>query len=362
MSSFNLESSIAPMDCRNLPQLVEIFLEDIKNSDRVESTWQNYRNQCGTLLEWLEEFGPAFDYQLRQKHLVHYAGWLQNEREPAYAQNTAAGILIRVKHLFGWAYREGYTDRDISRWVPALQMQPREMRLITVEDAVRLFKYTELSQYRFRARNRCILALLLGTGARREEIACIKIENVTLLDNDTGSIFLDVTKGGRPRMIVFGQGVGVFLRERIDALDETTGRLFNFKKSGAIYKMIVELCKKADVPSFSPHDCRKWFATYWHTAYKGDNGLGQIFLKRQLGHSDGGDVTLKHYTFLSTQDAIEAHVSPMEEIAFVLREKGIEVQTGYEQIRAELRGEHDAYRKEVEAKVAELQAMLEGTN
>lgn len=358
MSGFNLESNIRAMDCRNLPQIVEMFLDSIDQSSRAESTLKNYRIQCKALLQWLEEFGPTFDYQLRQKHLIHYAGWLQNEREPAYAHNTASGMLARAAHLFRWAFNEGYTDRNIARWVPQIQMVAREMRPVSVENAVRLFKMTEVGQYHLRARNRCLLALLFGTGARREEIACIKIENITLLDDDRGAIDLEVTKGGKPRTVVFGPGTGVFVREYLGTIDQPVGRLFSFKKPNAIYKALITLCEKADVPKFAPHDCRKMFATHWHTAYKGDRGLGQIFLKQQLGHSPGSDTTQKHYTWLSTQDMLDAFVSPMEDIYFALRDRGIEIQTGYEAIRAELEAEKVAYKAQVEKKIAELQAML----
>jgi integrase len=153
------------------------------------------------------------------------------------------------------------------------------------------------------------LLLLLFTGARRTEMACLKWENV---DMDEKTFTLTVTKSGRPLILPMSDFIyGVFERRLAERVNDfvfpgtgISGHIIEPRKAIAVIKEHTlksrnEIKDEAELErrisageelkpgiSFCPHDLRRTF-----TSAISGTVAGGYELKRLLNHSFGNDVT-----------------------------------------------------------------------
>ena len=139
------------------------------------------------------------------------------------------------------------------------------------------------------ARDRAILAVLLGAGLRRSEAASVSFEH--LQQREERWVIADlVGKHGRIRTVPIPEWVDSTIRRWADAVGLRTGRLFRaLDKRGrvrserlsaqAVFNIVKMHADKAGI-HVTPHDARR---TYAHLAYKGHAPLEQI--QFSLGHA-----------------------------------------------------------------------------
>ena len=138
-------------------------------------------------------------------------------------------------------------------------------------------------------RDRTILAVMIGCGLRRAEVAALTCDHIQ--QRDGRWCVLDLTgKGGRVRTVPMPAWAKVAIDEWIVAAKISSGRLFRGMNHGRIgnagldphnIRQLVRLYgARIGVPELAPHDLRRTFAKL---AYKGKAPLEQIQLS--LGHS-----------------------------------------------------------------------------
>lgn len=134
-------------------------------------------------------------------------------------------------------------------------------------------------------RDAAMLAILTMGAVRRTELADCDLGD---FDAATGRLRIRHGKGGRSR-IVFLHGGGVeavadWLTVRGDQpgpLLVTFGRGGTGRMSGhGIWKRLTFLCRRAGVPVFAPHDCRRWAITELLSA-----GQDVIAVRTLAGHA-----------------------------------------------------------------------------
>jgi site-specific recombinase XerD len=139
-------------------------------------------------------------------------------------------------------------------------------------------------------RDRALLAVLLGTGLRREEAAALTFEQIQ--QREGRWVIVDLRgKGGRVRSVPMPSGAKAALDIWTAAVGLTAGRVFRPVNKGgrvsgdgmtaqAIFNTVKHYAEETGLESIAPHDLRRSFAKL---AHKGKASLEQIQLS--LGHA-----------------------------------------------------------------------------
>jgi integrase len=155
-------------------------------------------------------------------------------------------------------------------------------------------------------RNYCILALLVGCGLRRSELAALEVKALQL--REARWVLADIKgKGGRVRTVAVPAWVMQAIREWGTAAKIETGKLIRRLtlqpeglSSYAIWEIVTAAANKIGVPNFGPHDLRRTCAQLCRT--KGGD-IEQI--QFMLGHAS--IVTTQRY--LGTLQNLETAVN-----------------------------------------------------
>jgi len=139
-------------------------------------------------------------------------------------------------------------------------------------------------------RDRALLAVLIGCGLRRREVASLTVGHIQL--RDARWVIVDlIGKGGRVRSVPMPSWTKSAIDSWIAAADITDGLVFRAMNRGgrviaasitprAICQMVQRFGDAIGAQKLAPHDLRRTFAKL---AHKGRSGLEQIQLS--LGHA-----------------------------------------------------------------------------
>jgi site-specific recombinase XerD len=233
-----------------------------------------------------------------------------------YAPSTIALHLSALRKLAAEAADNGLIDPQIAAAVCRIKGPQRRGRRIgnwlSASQAAALINAPEPDTMKG-TRDQAILAVAIGCGLRRSEIASLTVEHLQMRDGRW--IIADlVGKHGRIRTVP----VPVWAKNRLDRWLErakvTAGRIFrsmnkaevftgNRMTSQAVYEVIKTYGARVSLP-IAPHDLRRTFAKL---AFAGDARIEQI--QYSLGH---GSVTTTELYLGVKQDLVNApgdHIS-----------------------------------------------------
>ena len=240
--------------------------------------------------EELGKFLAAASQPLSRETLLGYRAHLL---ERGLSPSTINVQLSAVRKLVAEARRHGILDSETAASitdVPNVRQQGTRLgnwlnraqakELLAVPDQERLIG----------KRDHAILALLLGCGLRRHELAQMKVEDIVEREGRTVIVDL-VGKGRRRRTVAVPYWVKQSVEQWTTAAGITEGPLLRpVSKSGKVAKTslgdwsvwsVVERCaKEIGVKDFGPHDLRRTCAKLCR---KSGGDLEQI--KFLLGHS-----------------------------------------------------------------------------
>lgn len=185
-----------------LSSALTMYLEAVRRRGRSTATVDSYRRYLRVFLEYLAEQGipdPTLEHLT-----VHGAegaqDWLRarsmGRRDGAAAEKA---FVVRIKMFSRFLWRRNFTDSDcLARAeVPRLSKLHRipfsESEVRGLVSAARLGPNPLME--------RAFLLLAMDTGARNGELCGATIHD---LDLDAGAIMLRLTKGRRPRRVLFG--------------------------------------------------------------------------------------------------------------------------------------------------------------
>lgn len=190
-----------------------------------------------------------------------------------------AGVRTHVKHaqaFFNWLVAEEIIDR--SPFARLRVSVPEEVKRTPKPEAISAIIDCTRSK-----RDRAILTLFADTGARKREVASVKVEDV---DMDHGVIYFRESKTRKrpvtmsPRLIA---ALGRWLRVRQAPTDDG---LWASRNPYELVGQVVERCSGA---TLSPHALRRAFAVEWLS-----KGGSEIGLQRVAGWR--GSQMIGHYT------------------------------------------------------------------
>jgi site-specific recombinase XerD len=199
--------------------------------------------------------------------------------------------LAAVRKLSVEAMENGYLDPAIASGISNIHdLKSRGTRAgnwLTKEEARALLDAPDTTTLQG-LRDRAILAVLIGCGLRRAELASLTFEHIQMRESRWVIVDL-IGKGAKRRSVPMPAWAKEAIDQWAQAANLTTGRVFrSIHKSGHVNgsmtpQAVLDVVNRYSLScglAVKPHDLRRTFAKL---SYKGGAGLDQVSLS--LGHA-----------------------------------------------------------------------------
>jgi integrase/recombinase XerD len=258
-------------------------------------------------LDGVERLGDVSEAQV--------AGFLAALREgdaehPPLSASSAARAVVAVRGLHRFAARDGIVADDVARAVRPPAPPRRLPKAISVDDVERLLEAAGFDGTPLALRDRALVEVLYGTGARISEAVGLDVDD--LLDRD--AVVLR-GKGGKERVVP----VGSYARKAVDdylvrarpslaAAGRGTPRLFLNARGGALsrqsaWTILRVAAERAGLATeISPHTLRHSYATHLL-----DGGADVRVVQELLGHASVS--TTQVYTLVTVDRLREVYAT-----------------------------------------------------
>ncbi|MCW2528811.1 MAG: tyrosine recombinase XerD [Pseudonocardiales bacterium] len=230
------------------------------------------------------------------------------EHQPLSA-SSAARTVVAVRGLHKFLYADGQVVSDVAREVKPPTPPRRLPKAITVDDVERLLEAAGFDQTPLAVRDRAILEVLYGTGARISEAVGLDIDD---LDLQTSTVLLN-GKGGKQRLVPIGSYAAraleaylVRVRPGLAVLGRGTPRVFLNARGGPLsrqsaWSVLRTAAEKAGlIGDVSPHTLRHSFATHLM-----EGGADVRVVQELLGHASV--TTTQIYTLVTVDQLREVY-------------------------------------------------------
>lgn len=291
-----------------------------------DNTLLAYRRDLGRYVEYLDDQGLSDLAGVASGHVGAFLSALRDgddEHAPLSA-SSAGRALAAVRGLHRFAVREGWAATDPAAEVtpPAPPMRlPKAVLLDTVERLLEAAGPVRAPASAARAdllaqRDRALLEVLYGTGARVSEAVGLDVDDVAEAVDAEGSVGLVRFrgKGGKERLVPLGsyarRALGGYLT-RVRPVLAASGRggpaLFLNARGGRLtrqggWALLSAVSERAGVEGVSPHTLRHSFATHLL-----DGGADIRIVQELLGHSSV--TTTQVYTLVTVERLREVYAS-----------------------------------------------------
>lgn len=314
MFKIDLQPDTVRLDGRPLVPLVNSYLDDRENHVQ-PYTVAGYRQKLRWFLHWWTDHATLFNWTLDAAALSDFEHWLTQQESDRTGKplsfNTRKDVLRRLRQVFIWAYKTDRIEIDLSHLVPPASGSTPPRQPLSVSVLRSLLDAAALSSRP--VRNQSIIALLAGTGIRRQECANLHVGDLVITGDGSGLLHVVDGKMGKSRTAIFDQSTGAYLcawlKDRPDCVGES---LYGLGVQG-IYYVVRDAAEVADLRHLvrGPHDLRRLFIRFW-TRHRKGNDSDQLLMK-QVGHSSWATTML--YNQQDTNDLREAFISPLSEIS-----------------------------------------------
>jgi integrase/recombinase XerD len=277
------------------------------------NTVLSYRRDLRRYLGYLAardrvEFGA-----ITEQEVSEFLAWLRagDPDHPPLSASSAARAVVAVRGLHRFATRERIVAADVARAVSPPALPRRLPKAISVDQVERLLEAAGFDQTPLALRDRALLEVLYGTGARISEAVGLDIDD---LDRAAAAVTLQ-GKGGRQRLVPIGsyalRAVDDYLvraRPALAAAGRGTPRLFLNARGGPLSRqsawvILGSAAEKAGLAvTISPHTLRHSFATHLL-----DGGADVRVVQELLGHASV--TTTQVYTLVTVDRLREVYVT-----------------------------------------------------
>ncbi|MEJ5996648.1 site-specific tyrosine recombinase XerD [Corynebacterium sp. H130] len=254
------------------------------------NTLSNYKRDLDRYVGWLEEAGITDLNDVTSGHLETYVAEMRRGnpaqgRKPLAASSSARALVV-ARGLHKFAVAEGALNVDVAAAVSPPAAAQHLPDTLSVAEVSRLIDATS-PETPIGLRDRALLELLYGTGARISEVTALTVD-----DLHTEDAMLRVTgKGNKQRLVPLGsmarQAVEDYFVRGRPALSKgkSHAALLN-KRGGALSRqsawgIIKDAAQRAGIDKdISPHTLRHSFATHLL-----EGGADIRVVQELLGHS-----------------------------------------------------------------------------
>ncbi|MDO5031639.1 site-specific tyrosine recombinase XerD [Corynebacterium sp.] len=268
-----------------------------------KNTLSNYRRDLRRYIEWLGEAGIEDLRGVERQHVERYLVDLRGRM----AESSASRALIVARGLHKFAVSEGLIDADVAAEVSPPKTAQHLPETLTVEEVTRLIESIpqDESATPIDLRDRALLELLYGTGARISEVIGLSVDDVT----DNEGILKLRGKGDKERLVPVGTQAtkalqAYLVRARPVLSQGKSHALFLNTRGGALSRQsawaaLKTAAQRAELDtSISPHTLRHSFATHLL-----EGGADVRTVQELLGHSSV--TTTQIYTHVSNDSLRE---------------------------------------------------------
>nr|WP_229735071.1 site-specific tyrosine recombinase XerD [Ornithinimicrobium tianjinense] len=284
---------------------------------RSEHTLQAYRRDTDRYLSFLHGAGVREPEEVREKHVTDFLAHLRrgdDEHRPL-AATSAARAVVAVRGLHRFLAAEGEVPADPSQEVQPPAPPRRLPKALPVDAVERLLQAASVGDTPAALRDRALLEVLYGCGARVSEAIALDLDDLELgrAEDGTGGVVRLFGKGSKERIVPMGR----YARDALDAwlvrgrpamaragtgtpavfVNARGGRLSRQSAWTAIKTAAGRAGLKDDI---SPHTLRHSFATHLL-----DGGADVRVVQELLGHASV--TTTQIYTHVSTQHLREVY-------------------------------------------------------
>lgn len=285
------------------------------------NTLAAYRRDLRRYEQYLAERGITEAELVAPSDIAGFQRWLalgdqgpDGEGRAPQAPASVARAVVAVRNLHRFALGDGLSSSDPAAEVTAPKLGRRLPKALSLDEVQALLACpdTETTEG---LRDRALLELLYGTGARISEVCALDVDDLTrvLADPDAGLRLLG--KGNRERMVPLGS----FAREAVDGwlvrgrpawqqkasapgpalLLNSLGRRLTRQSAWGVLRKHAEVAGiTADV---SPHTLRHCFATHLL-----DGGADVRVVQELLGHASV--TTTQVYTRVTVEHLREVYL------------------------------------------------------
>ncbi|HET7194043.1 MAG TPA: site-specific tyrosine recombinase XerD [Nocardioides sp.] len=273
------------------------------------NTLTSYRRDLRRYQAYLEELGidsldavtedtvTSFLVRLREGDADH----------PALSSTSAARTVVAVRGFHKFAVRDGLATSDPAASVKPPSPAKRLPKALPLSDVEAILEAAGAAGTTLALRDRALLEVLYGTGARISEAVGLDVDDLDTVD---GTVLLR-GKGSKERLVPVGsfalEAVDAYLvrgRPELVAAGSGTAALFLNARGGRLsrqsaWAVLVRTAERAGVTrDVSPHTLRHSFATHLL-----DGGADVRVVQELLGHASV--TTTQVYTLVTVDNLRE---------------------------------------------------------
>ncbi|WP_192796546.1 site-specific tyrosine recombinase XerD [Serinicoccus kebangsaanensis] len=288
---------------------------------RSEHTLRAYRRDLDRYVAFLAARGVTAPDEVQEQHVSDFLAHLRtgDEDHRPLAATSAARAVVAVRGLHTFLAGEGESADDPARAVAPPTPPRRLPKALGVAEVERLLQAAALGDTPAALRDRALLEVLYGCGARVSEAIDLDVDDLDLARPEDGDA------DGLPGVVrLFGKGrkerivpMGRYARDAVDAWlvrgrpelarrGKGTPAVFVNARGGRLSRQSVWTVIKAAAEraglgdAVSPHTLRHSFATHLL-----DGGADVRVVQELLGHASVA--TTQIYTHVSTQHLREVY-------------------------------------------------------
>lgn len=239
---------------------------------------------------------------------------------PPLSASSAGRTVVAVRGFHKFAVRDGLATLDPSASVRPPSPAKRLPKALSLGDVEAILEAAGAPGTVLALRDRALLELLYGTGARISEAVGLDVDDLDLGSAESGGTVLLRGKGGKERIVP----VGRFAREAVEAYltrarpglvsasskaaTERAGAMFLNARGGRLsrqsaWTVIVRSAERAGVTAeVSPHTMRHSFATHLL-----EGGADVRVVQELLGHASV--TTTQVYTLVTVDSLREVYAA-----------------------------------------------------
>ncbi|MGN6609260.1 MAG: tyrosine recombinase, partial [Jatrophihabitans sp.] len=272
--------------------VVESFLDHLAvERGSAGNTLSSYRRDLRRYVAYLDAVGVSRLDAVTGPQVGDFVAHLRegDADHPPLSAASAARALVAVRGLHSFAVRDGVVEVDVSRDVRPAAPPRRLPKAITYDDIESLLEAAGYGGTALNLRDRALLEVLYGTGARISEAVGLDIDDLDLTDR---TVLLS-GKGGKQRRVPLGsmavEALGAYLtrgRPELTAAGRGTPKVFLNARGGPLsrqsaWTVLRTAAERAGITAdISPHTLRHSFATHLL-----DGGANIREVQELLGHA-----------------------------------------------------------------------------
>jgi integrase/recombinase XerD len=288
-----------------------------------ENSVKSYRRDLRRYLAYLDSVGVTALDQVTEQIVSGFLMALRegNSEHPPLSATSAGRSVVAVRGFHKFVVKDGLATSDPSAGVRPPTPAKRLPKAIALGDVEKLLEAAGAPGTALAMRDRALLEVLYGTGARISEAVGLDLDDLELdLDDASGSTVLLRGKGSKERIVP----VGSFARDAVQAYvvrarpellgmskgatTERAGAVFLNARGGRLsrqsaWSVIVKAAERAGITAeVSPHTLRHSFATHLL-----EGGADVRVVQELLGHASV--TTTQVYTLVTVDSLREVYAA-----------------------------------------------------